>query len=215
MNNTIPEGFRQDAKGRLVPEELIKPIDLARDALVAELVQKAQAVSQVLAEFKASAFGDIKAFVDLSAEQYGAKLGGSKGNVTLLSFDGRYKIVQAAQDAIKFDERLQAARALIDECLAEWTQDARSEVRVIVNEAFRADKEGEISTGRVLALRRLEIHDGRWQRAMAAISDAVQVVGSKSYIRVYQRVGDSDQYVPIPLDIASAPVASTAPATLH
>lgn len=214
MNN-IPAGFRQDAKGHLVPEELIKPIDLARDELVSELVCKAKLASEVLAKFKAAAFGDIKAFVEMSAEQYKATIGGKKGNVTLLSFDGQYKIVHAVQDSIKFDERLQAARALIDECAAEWTQDARSEVRVLVSEAFRTDKAGEISTGRVLGLRRLEIKDERWQRAMQAISDAVQVVGSKSYIRVYERIGTSDQYAPIPLDIASIFVADRASSTLH
>jgi hypothetical protein len=212
---SIPEGFRQDAKGRLVPVEMIKAVDLARDELVIELVEKAKAISTTLAAFKATAFGDIKAFVEMSAEQYKATIGGKKGNVTLLSFDGRYKIVHAVQDSIKFDERLQAARALIDECAAEWTQDARSEVRVLVNEAFRTDKVGEISTGRVLALRRLEISDLRWQRAMQAISDAVQVVGSKSYVRIYERIGDSDQYASIPLDIASAFVAASAPSTLH
>lgn len=209
MINNIPEGFLKDAKGHLVPLELVKPIDMARNDLVLELVSKAQLVSATLAAFKADAFGDIKAFVDMSAEQYKAKVGGKKGNVTLMSFDGQYKVVLAAQDNIRFDERLQAARALIDECLTEWTQDARSEVRAIVNEAFRADKQGEISTGRVLALRRMEIKDARWQRAMEAIGDAVQVVGSKSYIRVYQRVGESEQYVPIPLDIASASLTTT------
>ena len=211
----IPEGFLQDAKGHLVPVVLIKPIDLARDELVSELVKKAKSVSALLGEFKASAFGDIKAFVEMSAEQYGAAIGGKKGNVTLLTFDGRFKIIHAVQDSIKFDERLQAARALIDECAAEWTQDARSEVRVLVNEAFRTDKSGEISTGRVLGLRRLEIKDGRWQRAMQAIGEAVQVVGSKSYLRVYERIGDSDQYAPIPLDIAGIFVAEPTPKTLH
>lgn len=214
MNN-IPEGFRQDAKGHLVPEALIKPIDLARDELVSELVGRAKAVSAQLGQFKASAFGDIKAFIEMSAEQYKATIGGKKGNATLLSFDGRFKIVHAVQDSIKFDERLQAARVLIDECAAEWTQDARSEVRVLVNEAFRADKAGEISTGRVLALRRLDIQDSRWQRAMQAISDAVQVVGSKSYIRVYERIGDSDQYASIPLDIASIFIQDVTSSTLH
>lgn len=214
MNN-IPEGFRQDAKGHLVPEALIKPIDLARDELVSELVGRAKAVSAQLGQFKSSAFGDIKAFIEMSAEQYKATIGGKKGNATLLSFDGRFKIVHAVQDSIKFDERLQAARVLIDECAAEWTQDARSEVRILVNEAFRTDKAGEISTGRVLALRRLDIQDSRWQRAMQAISDAVQVVGSKSYIRVYERIGECDQYAAIPLDIASIFVQDITSPTLH
>ncbi|WP_268907216.1 DUF3164 family protein, partial [Chromobacterium violaceum] len=150
------------------------------------------------------AFGDIAAFVDLSTEQYGAALGGKKGNLTLYSFDGRYKINRASQDKIGFDERLQAARAKIDECLADWTAGARPELQVIVNEAFATDKQGQINTGRVLALRRYDIQDERWKEAMTAIGEAVQVVASRSYIRVYERVGDTDQYRPIPLDIAGA-----------
>jgi Protein of unknown function (DUF3164) len=198
----IPEGYRIDAQQRLIPETMIKPIDLARDALVLDLVEKARSASVVLAKFKASAFGDIEAFVELSAEQYGAQLGGKKGNVSLISFDGRYKIQRAVQESIAFDERLQAARALIDECLQDWTTGARPELMTLVNDAFRTDTKGDIRTARVLALRRLDIGDDRWQRAMQAIGDACQVIGSKSYIRVYERVGDTDQYKPISLDIA-------------
>ncbi|MGD1823735.1 DUF3164 domain-containing protein [Chromobacterium violaceum] len=199
-----PDGYWKDAKGHLVPESLIKPIDRERDNLVRALVKDAQELSEVLGRFKARAFGDIAAFVDLSTEQYGAALGGKKGNLTLYSFDGRYKINRASQDKIGFDERLQAARAKIDECLADWTAGARPELQVIVNEAFATDKQGQINTGRVLALRRYDIQDERWKEAMTAIGEAVQVVASRSYIRVYERVGDTDQYRPIPLDIAGA-----------
>lgn len=198
----IPEGYRQNAQGHLIPEAMIKPIDMARDELVYSIVQHAQKVSNNLAQFKAAVFGDIEAFIDLSAEQYGAKLGGKKGNVSLVSFDGRYKIQRAVQESIAFDERLQAARALIDECLRDWTEGARPEVVTLVNDAFRTDTKGEIRTARVLALRRLEITDERWQRAMQAIGDACMVVGSKSYIRVYERVGDTAEYRSISLDIA-------------
>jgi hypothetical protein len=200
--SAIPAGYRQDAQGRLVHESLIKPIDQARDKLVLELVEKAKSLSKLLAEFKDSAFGDVAAFVDLSVEQYGVKLGGKKGNVSLLSFDGRYMLKKAVQESVQFDERLQAARALIDECLLEWTEGARPEVVTLVNDAFRTDTKGEIRTARVLALRRLEIADERWQRAMKAIGEACQVVGSKDYIRLYERVGDTDQFKAIPLDIA-------------
>lgn len=106
------------------------------------------------------------------------------------------------QERIAFDERIQAAKALIDECLVDWTESARPEIKVIVSEAFATDKEGQINTQRVLGLRRYGIDDERWLRAMTAIGEAVQVVGSRSYIRVYERVGDSDQYSPIALDIA-------------
>ncbi|MEQ9863543.1 DUF3164 family protein [Pectobacterium aroidearum] len=197
-----PEGYWVDAKGVLTPEHLIKPIDTARDALVAELIGRALIVNKALTEFKLSGFADIAAFVSLSGDEYGVNLGGKKGNVTLYSYDGRYKIQRAMQDRIDFDERLQAAKALIDECLADWVEGARPEVHAIINRAFQSEKSGEVNTGAVLALRRLEIADERWNRAMDAIGEAVQVVGSRSYIRVYERIGDSDQYKPISLDIA-------------
>lgn len=105
-------------------------------------------------------------------------------------------------ERLVFDERLQAAKGLIDELLEEWAEDARPELKVLVNRAFSADKEGVVSTLAVLALRRYDINDERWQKAMLAIGEAIQVVATSAYIRVYERVGDTDQYRPIQLDIA-------------
>jgi putative sulfate transport protein cysZ len=61
-----------------------------------------------------------------------------------------------------------------------------------------------LNTSRILGLRRVEIQDSRWQNAMQAISESVQVVSSKAYVRLYERVGETDQYVPIALDVAGA-----------
>jgi hypothetical protein len=201
-DQTAPEGYWVDAKGVLTPVDIIKEIDLERDALVGEIIAQAFKVNESLAALKSHSFADIQAFVDLSAEKYGAVKGGKKGNVTLYSYDGRFKIQRAMQDRIAFDERLQAAKTLIDECLADWTVDARPEIQTLINQAFITDKEGDINTGRVLALRRLGIDDERWVQAMVAIGEALQVVGSKSYLRVYERIGETDQYQPIALDIA-------------
>lgn len=203
QTNPIPTGYRKDAQGRLIPESMIKPIDAERDTLVQALIASAKKLSKEIGDFKVKVFGDVGAFVQLSAEQYDTKLGGKKGNVTLYSFDGRYKVQVATADNIVFDERLQAAKSLIDKCIDEWSKDSRPEIKVLVQEAFQTDKEGNLNTGRVLALRRLEIEDDRWQRAMKAIGESVQVVGSKQYVRFYERIGDTDQYVAISLDIAA------------
>ena len=202
MDNTIPAGYWRDGEGRLIPENMVKPIDKARDDLVRELVGKAKAASTILADFKTKAFGDIGAFVEMSGEQYGVKLGGVKGNVTLLSFDGRFKIVRQIQEHLVFDERLQAAKQLIDECIQTWTEGSRDEIKALINDAFQVNKEGKINTARVLGLKRLNISDEKWLRAMQAIADSVQVAGSKPYIRIYERIGDTDQYQPISLDVA-------------
>lgn len=198
----IPAGYRRKADGSLTPESLIRPIDLARDELVHEIVAKASAMADQIAALKATLFADIAAFVSLSAEQYQVKLGGEKGNVSLVSYDGRYKVERAIQETLVFDERLQAAKVLIDACLTRWSEGAQPELQVLINDAFQVDKAGNINTGRVLGLRRLAIEDDEWLRAMKAIGEALQVSGSRSYVRVYERIGDTSKYRPIPLDMA-------------
>lgn len=198
----IPAGWREDAQGRLVAVSKIDPIDIARDELVLEIFSKTKALHNALKTFKGEVFGDIAAFVEMSAEQYGVQLGGKKGNVTLRSYCGRYKIERAMQDYIAFDERLQAAKALVDECLLDWLEGAQPEVATIIRDAFAVDKAGKIRVTAVLSLRRYKFDDPRWKRAMEIISDAVQVVATKAYIRVYERIGETDQFKPVSLDLA-------------
>lgn len=198
----IPEGYRQDARGALIPVEMIKPIDSLRDQTVLRIVEHARAANSVLVKTKADLFADVDSFVALSLEEYGVKLGGGKGNVTLMSFDGRYKVIKACPDVLVFDERLQAAKSLIDECLRVWTEGARPELRTLIDQAFEVDTAGKISVQRVLALRKLNINDQQWLTAMQAINDALQIVGRKAYVRVYERVEGTDEYRQITLDMA-------------
>lgn len=200
--NTIPNGYMQDASGRLVPTEMVSDIDRQRDELVQEIIGHAQQVSQAITDFKAQTMGDIEAFVDLSAEKYDVKMGGQKGNVTLMSFDGRYKIQRAISEKLIFDERLQVAKELIDQCIHRWASGTGSEIRALVEHAFQVDKQGNINTARIFSLMRLDIKDKQWLEAMAALKDSMQVAGSKSYIRIYERIGTSEAYKAIPLDIA-------------
>lgn len=201
-NKPIPTGYMRDAKGALWPTETIREIDLVRDELVREIVTKAKIQSEQLAKFKASVFGDIEAFIQLSGEKYGVKMGGVKGNVSLLTFDGRYKVQRAIADYLAFDERLQIAKELVNECIHLWSEGSRVEIRALINDAFQVDKEGRVNAARILSLRRLDIKDEKWNMAMQAISESIQVAGSKTYFRVYERVGDTEQYRPISLDIA-------------
>ena len=193
--------YWEDPKGNLVAEELVKEIDKTRDELVRGFVQSAVDLQGDIKAFKNRVFDDVAAFVQLSAEKYGAQMGGRKGNLTLYTFDGKYKLQVAVSEHLAFDERIHAAKEQIDLCLQEWSADARPEIRTLIDNAFQVDKEGNLSTARILGLRRVDIQDDRWQRAMQAISDSVQVVGSKDYVRFYER--DSlGKYQPISLDMA-------------
>lgn len=191
-----------NAQGYLVPIDKIKPIDKERNDLVLSIVDKARKQQEELRKFKKQTFADIAAFVQLSAEQYEVVIGGKKGNITLFSFDGKYKIVRQIQDNIKFDERLQAAKALIDQCINTWIEDSNDNIRMLINDAFSVDKEGKISTGKVLGLRRMDIKDPQWLKAMDAISDSIIVVDSKAYVRIYER-DENGKYQPISLDFSN------------
>jgi hypothetical protein len=202
--DVAPEGYMTDSQGRLVPIGMIKPIDLLRDQTVRALIQRAKDLNEQMVNFKADAFDDIDTFIETSAEQYKVKVGGKKGGISLYSFDGRYQITRSFQELIRFDEQLQAAKALIDECLTDWTAESKDEVKVIVNDAFRVNQQGHVRTQEVLRLRRLNIKDPRWVSAMEAITNAITVVGTKPYVRLYERVGqDGATYRQIPLDIAT------------
>lgn len=194
--------FWEDRNGKFVPVNNIKEIDKLRDEVVTDVFNKAKSLHDHMRDVKKEVFDAIAAFIALSAEEYNVKLGGKKGNTTLFTFRGQYKIVYAISEYMQFDERIHAARQLIDECLKDWTKDSNDELKTLINQAFSVDKQGNLSTGKILALRRYEITDDRWQEAMKAISDSLQVIDSKSYIRVYERDANG-KYIQLPLDFAA------------
>lgn len=201
---TIPTGYQQDAKGNLVPESKIKAIDKVQNELVYRLCKMAQDQAAILASFKRITAAELDAFVSLSGLEYGVQVGGEKGNVTLLSFDGKFKVMRQVSDTITFGPQLLAAKNLIDKCVHRWAAGANDNIRVLVNHAFQTDKQGQINTARVLALRRIDIKDDEWLRAMQAIADSIQTLSSKPYVRFYERDDKTGEYLPIVLNVAAA-----------
>lgn len=200
--STVLDGYRMNDKGHLIPVDKIKAIDLLRDETVMELITHAKELQKYITNTKDIVFDVFNGFLEVSAQEYDTKLGGKKGNVSIMSFDGKYKVQMAISDNLVFDERLQVAKSLIDECLTEWTKDSNDNIKAIIDNAFAVDKEGKINIRRVLALKNLKISDDKWLKAMQAISDAQQVVSSKEYIRFYERDGQG-KYQQISLDFAN------------
>lgn len=202
MNKEIEQtGYRKNAQGYLVPDNLVRPIDKLRDDVVLGIVDAARVLRQAMADFKAASMQQIGDFIDLSSQEYGVEYGGTKGNVTLPSFDGQFKILRAVGDHRVFDERIQAAKKLIDECVIKWSDGASDNLKALVDHAFRVNKQGRIDVNEVLGLRQIDIDDSRWQEAMDAIADSIQVTGTSQYLRIYERQPNG-KYVQISLDIA-------------
>jgi len=203
MNNQIPNGYMENAQGHLVPVDAVNDLDILRNDLVIAAVSMAQELRQDLTQYKESVIDDITAFIELAAEKYDTTFGGKKGNLTLTSYDGRYRLQISISDTITFDERLQIAKQLIDECIHRWTENSSVNIKALIEHAFQTDKQGNINTGRVLGLMKLKIDDKQWTKAMEALKDSISVASSKSYMRLYQRIGNEDKYEQISLDVSS------------
>lgn len=195
------QDFMKDAQGRMVPIGLVKELDRERDALVREIVAGALEVNQKIVNFKNKTFGDIQAFVDLAAEKHDKTLGGIKGNVTLGSYDGEYRVLRAIDEYHTFNEQLQVAKQLIDRCINRWSVGSDQKIRLLVQDAFQVDKKGRVNTKRILGLKRLNIEDEEWLKAMEAITESLEVAGTREYVRIYKR-DPQGEYQQINIDVA-------------
>ncbi|WP_246681442.1 DUF3164 family protein [Candidatus Tokpelaia sp.] len=194
--------YMVDAEGRMVPLEIVKPQHKLEDEVVRREIFYAKDLSAQIGRFKGHVAEYLGSFDALIEQEYGATKGGRKGNRTYMSYDGLQKVVVQVADVIDFGSELQVAKALLDECMNEWTADSRPEVRAIITRAFNTDKEGKVNRSEIFMLLRLDIDDERWQRAMQAIRDAMRVVLSREYIRFYERAGIKDSWKAISIDLA-------------
>ncbi|MGB3320477.1 MAG: DUF3164 family protein [Sphingopyxis granuli] len=195
--------YMHDAKANLVPVETIRPADMLMDETVRKITGFARDLSAQIARFKGHTFEDVNGLQALIAQEYGASIGGKKGNITLSTFDGCQKVQVQVADLMEFGPELQIAKALIDECLSEWSADSRVELRALVNRVFAVDKEGQINRAELFMLLRVEIEDARWQKAMAAIRDSIRVIGSRTYVRFYERDAPDAPWRAISIDLAA------------
>ena len=185
--------------GRTYPGEMVSMAERVRSE-----IGFAIALHEQLSRFLGHVQDNLGAFEALVAEKYGAKIGGAKGNKTLMTYDGLFKLTVQVADNVVFGPELQTAKTLVDECLNDWASGAKSELRAVITKAFNTDKEGQINRAALYGLLRLEIEDARWKNAMQAIRDAMRVVGSKSYVRFYRRPTVEAAWEAVTIDLAKA-----------
>jgi hypothetical protein len=196
--------YWRDARGALVPAELVKAQDQLQDEVVRKVMGYAVALSEQIARFRGHTFEDLNGFQSLLDQHYGGKAGGKKGNVSFVSYDGTLKVQVQIADQLSFGPELQAAKKQIDACLTEWGAESHEVIRALVNRVFNVDKEGEVDRSALFELLRLEVEDERWLSAMAAVRDSIRVIGSKEYVRFYRRDRVEDAWRAVTIDIASA-----------
>ena len=81
---------------------------------------------------------------------------------------------------------------------------ARPGLSAIVTRAFNTDQAGKINRAEIFTPLRLEIADPRWQQAMRAIRDAMIVIGSKTYVRMWMRDRHDAEFTSVTINLARA-----------
>ncbi|ENN93151.1 DUF3164 family protein [Bartonella vinsonii] len=180
----------------------LSDVDHLDDETVRKILTLGTELSSKIAHFNCHTIGDLSDFDAMLAQKHSAWWRGKKGNCTYTSFDGLQRIKVQVQESFDFGPQLQIAKSLLDECLNEWSADARPEIRAIITRAFNTDKEGKVNRGEIFMLLRLDIDDPRWNEAMRAIREAIRVTTSKEYVRFYERDTLEHPWRPVIIDVA-------------
>ncbi|MDT8446174.1 MAG: DUF3164 family protein [bacterium] len=197
------EPFWEDAQGRLIPQTQVRAEDQAKDQLIENIAQSWQEAHKQLQALKKWVYAEVGAYLSNLYTKYGTQPRPSGGGVTLKDYSGRFKLQIQVAAIISFDEKLQVAKELIDNCIERWSQNSEPKLVAVIKDAFRVNQQGKISIPRILGLRNLDIDDEEWQRAMEAISDSVLIEHTKKYVRLYERDSVEGRYIALPLDIAA------------
>jgi len=198
----IPDGFMENADGHLVRKDRIASIDIQRDALVKGLCADAQALQDMMREFRTKAFAAMHAFLDEMFLGHGVKRSDKLGNHIVYSYDGQYKIVMQRGSKAELSEQFPVAEQLLLELIEEWTRPNTEDLVAIIKNALTR-KNGQLDVIKLLELRKIEgIKHPKWASAMEIIGNSLSRLYTKQYVRFYRRQEDGS-YAAIVLDFAS------------
>ena len=77
-----------------------------------------------------------------------------------------------------------------------------SALRLLVKEAFKANSQGFLSTGRILSLMRMEVNNEKWREAKMILQEALKPEKGKQYLQCEKRNSTQGDFRAIRLDIA-------------
>ncbi len=202
MADKTKDGKWIDAVGNPVPVKYIDPVDKRRDKLVEKEIRQAFLLQERMAKFKSAVLADIGKYLDWLAIQHGEKALSPGGNYILTGFSGNKRLQIKVNKVIEFDERLQLAKKKIDACLERWSEGASDNFKVVVFDAFKVDRKGNVDTKRILGLRKLKIQDKKWNEAMDLITDAITITGNRSYLMFQTKPHKDAEWETVRLDLA-------------
>ncbi|MEN9448938.1 MAG: hypothetical protein RJA25_2228, partial [Bacteroidota bacterium] len=179
----------RDHNGFDVPVTAIGKIDLKKNQTAIKIAEKFKEMAVRLQNLKDFAFDAADEIYELQLKAYeidGRDVERMKGNFTFFSYDKRFKVEVNIGQRLEFDDKINLAKAEIDEYLKEITEGQNSDILIIVNNAFTTVR-GKLDPKRILQLFSYQIKNVRWKKAMEILQDSITTNYSKRYIKVSER----------------------------
>lgn len=189
------------AKGEIVPAEVVSTHDKKKEKVVLKIAKQALTVSKLLVELKAITESDVNKLYNEHLRIKGIEPGERKENYTLYSFDREWKIEISRADTVTFDDNINVVKQLLDEYIEDVTNQASSDIQVLVQSAFKTRK-GQLDKARLFSLFQYEIEHPLWKRAMEELKQSIDVQSSKKYIKIMRR-DENEEYVLVPLSFSA------------
>ena len=123
----------------------------------------------------------------------------AKGNITLISLDDKIKVSVKARTIYEANEKVNQAKELIQDLVHEWQQKSHPALGAIAGLTAKMNSNEKLTYGDILALKRLNIKDAKWQEAMDMLDNAFIASGTKKIIYVYWRAFTDAEWIEIPL----------------
>ena len=190
----------KDENGNEIPVKYLDPVVVERDKLVEEMIKKVEKKEAELKEFKKECFGKIEAYLNKTAAKYNEKW---QGNASLMNFSKTKQVSLKINKILIFDERLNMAKAKIDEFLKSKTENADDDIKTLVLRAFAVDKKGNVDFKQIVSLKQFKFKNPLWEEAIAIIDEAMDVVGSREYIQFATRKDARKDWQSLILNFAS------------
>ena len=190
----------RDSNGVDVPLKYVSKYDKAKDKAVRRILARFLRARELLEGVVSETIAELDELAQ-TKEKLGAK-----GNYSARSFDALIQVSIRQQYNIYLDERVVKARELmlgyVEGVLSKVGGNDAAALRLIVAEAFKANSQGFLSAGKILALMRMEIDNADWRAAKRILQEAIKPQKGKRYLVCERRASTQDDFAAVRLDIA-------------
>ena len=195
-----PVTTMRDSNGNDIPLKYVSKYDKAKDKAVRKVLARFLRARELLEGVVAETIAELEALAD-TKEKLGAK-----GNFSARSFDGLIQVSIRQQYNIFLDERVVKARELmlgyIEKVLSRIGGNDAQALKIIVAEAFKANAQGFLSTGKIMSLLKMEIDNADWREAKRILQEAIRPQKGKRYLVCERRASTQADFEAVRLDIA-------------